>query len=322
MKNCWAGMIASLLAGCWGSPVAQAPAPAPDGGAAAPLTELSCSHDCRDFVIASLRFSDQPDHGVPGPQSAPFPRYHNQRVDIVRALDQLVGLGFQAQLARNMASGASLNLLRLQLPEGTQSLTWAQSWVGTPVVCCEGSPNMERCGVRSSAWCFGGSFTFEVEPSLLTLAPLRGSLSPAVTAHAPRDLALGPGAVRLRVPLTADRQVTLLVKRAEIRARLVDTRLEGGVLRGLVPVSEVEATIVPALAELLSARLNDQTVEANLRMAISKAFDADGNGDITPAELKGSAAAGYLAGDLDISADEKGVSLALDFEAVGARILY
>jgi hypothetical protein len=242
--------------------------------------------------------------------------------DIIRVLDQMVGLGFQEQLARNMASGSSVNLLRLQLPDGTQSLTWAQSWVGSPVACCEGCPDMERCRVRSSAWCFGGSFTFEVEPSLLTVPLLKGSISPPVTPHAPSDLSLGPGAVRLRVPLTADRQVTLLVKRAEIRASLVDTRLQGGVLRGLIPVSEVESTIVPALAELLTSRLNNRAMEANLRMAVSKLFDADGNGEVTPAELKGSEVARFLAGDLDINADEKGVSLALDFEAVGARILY
>jgi hypothetical protein len=245
---------------------------------------------------------------------------YNALGDLLSAVVPTLNItGLPESVQNAVCIGDTINLLRVKATNLVNDpAIAADSWVGTPVVCCSAACleiAQLVCSASAKAQCFNGSKTFQPDPQHPGASPLSGGISAS-------QLQLQPGALKLKISLTSGGSAVVSLKGAVIKGTITAAGITSGVLAGGVPTSEMAGVVLPQMATILNNLLKDPNVNFTTKAAILAAFDTDKDGSVSGAELAGNALlAPYLAGDVDVDADgTKEVSMGIGFTAVGATI--
>jgi len=136
------------------------------------------------------------------------------------------------------------------------------------------------------------------------------------------QMSFGPAQLKLDLALTAV-PMTLTLDNGQLKGTLVGATIIDGIIAGAVPLQEINTVLIPALASLLTALLQDPLVSATTKAQITTLFDTNKDGTITAAELTSNGIiATILSGDVDLDGDKTAdhLSVGLGFTAAGAVI--
>ena len=215
---------------------------------------------------------------------------------------------------RGVDRGQTLLLLRVQGNRVDDPAAWLQLWQARPLTCCTADDPL-TCRAQAEANCFTGSRAFAIDP---------GSPGDAV---APGAISGGDGrfasvSLPLRFGVGSTVEMTLPLQQVQVRGTFLGSGIEAGAIAGLVADSQLDASVIVPLAQLLTGLLaeNPGSEEAQL---IATLFDADSDGTITAVEIKNSLIGALLAPDVDLDGDGRKdhLSFGCGFTAVGATIL-
>jgi len=283
----------------------QADAPAPDSAPTAP----------RDYVVSTML--------VPATQAAVDEYGHDHDGDqkpdnalgaILLTLSTAVpGLDLQTEMMQNILNGKVVMLMRLTAQDfGDASYANLQSWTGEETTCCATKPCSEAEAQQS---CFSGNHSFKIDSSSPQGALLEGSISGGT-------IQVGPGEVEVLLPIGKyPAKVTL--KQARIEATVQTGELLDGKVSGVVTRDELEAKVIPSVAQVLDGELNDPDTKQSIKDAIKQLFDTNGDNQILAAELADNGLIKLLlAGDVDVDKDgNKELSAGVGFGGVTCQIV-
>jgi hypothetical protein len=240
---------------------------------------------------------------------------------IISAVAAALGSGFEIQPTIDTAiySGQALLLFDVQ----NKALTTdpdavLQAHIGAQQACCPGDEGDDaKCKAAATAagGCFGGSGVFAVSPTSPTDAIIKGKITGG-------EMDFGPAGLKIEIPLSATGTIAVNLKEARIKGKVDANGIMSGIISGVIPKSDLDTNVVPAVATLLQDALDDPNVSADAKKQITGLFDTDKDGKITATEVaKNALIETFLAGDVDV--DNDGVpelSLGIGFEGVKATI--
>jgi hypothetical protein len=303
------------------------------GGSGDGPSSLKCStggSDCKDFVFDQIIM---PTSSTLSSYSWDFDgdgKKDNALGQILSTLGSAFGsLNLQATIDESVFDGQTMLLLRVGAKDFTNATTaTAQAWIGETTVCCAGAadggftdagtvdPTKCKAQATSSSGCFGGSYTLKPKSTITAKYYLGGSITAG-------KIAFGPASMKLQFPIgtgATAKQLDLTLKGVRISGTLASGKISSGVLVGGISQSDLDGSVLPTVASMMT-EFYKSTTDTTTKQTL-KAFDTDGNGTITAAELKSNALIGtLLTPDVDVDNDgNKELSLGVGFTAVGAVI--
>jgi hypothetical protein len=138
-------------------------------------------------------------------------------------------------------------------------------------------------------------------------------------------LDVGPGNLVVPLPLVPGKPpIPVTLYWARIEGDIGPNGITNGRLTGALPKSEIESTLMPALAETLTWLIGANSTPAYAKSVLS-AFDTDKDGKISGGELQNSVIGTVLKGDLhgingEPDSEPDALSLGIGFNAVNCTI--
>lgn len=162
------------------------------------------------------------------------------------------------------------------------------------------------------------NFTGSEEFGISASSPTNLSMPGKITSG---QMVAGPGTMTIPIPLgTTPTNVSL--KLAQATGTLSSAGLAAGQINGAIPWTEVQSSLLPALATMLDDQYKNAT-DPTLKNLLKTLFDLNGDGTITATELKGNLILGiFLKADVDTDGDKKmdAMSAGLGFTGVTCKI--
>ena len=161
------------------------------------------------------------------------------------------------------------------------------------------------------------NFTGTEEFGISSSSPSGLSMPGKIVAGA---MTAGPGTMTIPIPLGTT-PVNVSLKLAQAKGALTSSALTGGQINGAIPMTEVNSTLLPAMATLLDSQY--KTGDASIKALLKGLFDANGDGTISTAEIKNNLIIGlFLKADVDTDGDKKmdAMSAGLAFTGVSCKI--
>jgi hypothetical protein len=282
-----------------------------------PVTTIKCSGDCKDFVVSRLILPDSTTAATIGVDYDNDGKVDNVLGSILGSLASLAGsLELQSSLDESVYGGEALLLVRVQAASFTNAAqTLAEVWRGASQTCCSDPKNLTLCQSEASKGCFNGSHTFTPHATDPYTALFGGKITGG-------QMLVGPADMVLTLNLSGVGTMDLHLKAVYIKGNLKAAGIDQGVIAGAISKTELDSKVIPALAQTLTAEVNDPATSPSTRDTILNLFDANKDKTIDAAELSNNGLIKMLlAGDVDVDHDgTPELSLGLGFEAVSATI--
>lgn len=282
-------------------------------------THLSCAGDCSDFVVNKITLPNASTASMIGWDYNKDGTVDNALGSLLGTLSGMAGsFDIQGTVDKGVTSGDALVLLRLQAKDlvNTGSAA-AQGWTAAQKQCCTNRDDVTGCAAEARNKCFGGSTTFAPAPD----APEGGVFGGSISAGAMR---MGPSKLRFVLPVSAVK-LSLTLEAVHLAGKVAadGKSISEGVLAGAISKSDLDNTVIPTVAQMLNATLNDPKTDATVKETLQNLFDTeDPKGEITTAEVASNQLIKtFLGGDVDVDGDGvKELSLGVGFEAVSCVI--
>jgi hypothetical protein len=282
-----------------------------------PITTINCNNDCKDFVVSRLMLPDATTAATIGVDYDNDGKVDNVLGAILGSLSSLAGsLELQSSIDESVYSGDALLLMRVQAASFTSATkAVAEVWRGASQTCCSEPKNLTLCQSEASNGCFNGSHTFSPHATDPYTALFGGTINGG-------QMMVGPSDMTLTLNLSDVGNMVLHLKAVYVKGSLKADRIDQGAIAGAISKTELDNTVIPALAQTLTAEVNDPNTSPSTRDTILTLFDANGDKTIDASELSNNGLIKMLlAGDVDVDNDgAPELSLGLGFEAVSATI--
>jgi len=271
----------------------------------------------KDYVISRLILPDATNASTLGVDLDGDGVVDNSLGAVLGAINSLgMGVDLQDTLDESVFSGALLQLLRIYSQDMVNNPSTAlQTWVGQPQTCCTLPATTTACWNQAVQTCFSGTHTFTPDPASPKSVVMAGSLSGGAMSFTASQMSLP-------IPLGTAGTIYVTIKGAHVQGQLSSTGIAQGIIAGAIPDYEIQAKMVPALAQQLDAVIKDPLMDPTIKATLAKLFDANADGTITTAEVANSTiVTTFLVPDVDVDNDGvKELSLGLGFTAVNATI--
>jgi hypothetical protein len=192
-------------------------------------------------------------------------RVDNQLGNIIGAL---TGQGLDVQSGVNMATADGT--LVLLMSEASTDATFQSDNCATSVV---------QIGQSTTNPDFSGTGTFAVDTSQQG-GTFNGPIKVGKFSSAPPATTKDPVTVAIELPLVAGATPVLLkVQGAHLQYTVSGGMITGGQLNGGIKSSDVQMSIIPSVADILSGKLMNDNPQTSTDMQIASIFDNGGKAD-------------------------------------------
>ena len=226
--------------------------------------------------------------------------------------DAAQGVDMEAVINQNILNGNDIGLLRIMAADfSNDKSAKLQGWTGERETCCTSKPCQEADVTKT---CFSGTYSFKIDAA----SPMDATVSGTITSG---EFDLG-GTLEMELPIGMNRAKIKLLA-AKVTGKIGSDGITEGKIMGAISQSDIQNSLIPAVAKTLDHELNDPTTQQPTKDALKKVFDTDNDGKISTKEVSDNAAVqALLAGDVDADQDGKKeeLSLGIGFTAVGAKI--
>lgn len=284
-------------------------------------SKLTCSGDCKDFVMSRLIFPDAQTASQIGVDYNDDDTVDNALGSILGALSGVTSsLDLQKSVDEAMNEGSTIMLLRVQAKDFTNATTAAsQAWVGLDDKCCTSTSDAKKCATEAKATCFSGSHTFYPDKQASDAKAIFGGY---INGGQFEFGSMG-STMSLSLPITGQ-ALNLNLKGVFIKGTVnsAGTSISKGILAGVVTKSDLDTELLPNIVKMLNETLEDPKTEESTKKTILSMFDDNNDKKISNSEVTENALIKtFLSGDVDIDGDKKmELSLGVEFEAVSATI--
>ena len=227
--------------------------------------------------------------------------------------DAATGVDMEAEINQNILNGNDIGLLRLMAADFSDDTSAKlQGWTGERETCCTAKPCKEADVTKT---CFSGSYSFKIDAA----SPKDATVSGAIKSG---EFDLG-GTMEIELPIGMNRAKVKLLA-AKITGKIGTDGITNGKIMGAVSQSDIQNSLIPAVAKTLDHEMNDPTTKQATKDALKQVFDTDNDGKISAQEVsdndkvKAVLSSAYMDADKDGKKEE--LSLGIGFTAVGAKI--
>ncbi len=286
-------------------------------------TKLECDDTCQGFVMSRILFPTSNENPV-GIDFDGDGEIENQLGTLLSTVSGTSpDMNMQEAVDRGIYGGSTVILLKIKAQDMANSASVeAQAWLGENQTCCSDPEKLDACKTESLAGCFNGSHTFCPAADSPTDTFFCGKITNSA-------LALGPSKMLVSLPFSttsgSTNVLTLNLNQVYVQGKVAadGKSISDGLLAGVISQEDLEKDLYKTIAKMLDDTIKDPDQDENVKKMVTGLFDTDKDGTITEEDLKNNPTVqAVIKPDVDTDGDGKAdsVSLAVNFEAVGADI--